>query len=107
MLGHELAVEQPEPAHLQPRDQPGERYLRGVGAQREHAFPEKRAAQPNAVEAADQFAAVPGLYRMGVAEAMKLGEAALDFAVDPGLVAFRTAADDLGEGTIAGDLEFP
>jgi hypothetical protein len=59
MLGHELAVEQGEAADDQPRDQPGERYLRGVGPRREHAFAEEGGAQPDAVEPADELAFQP------------------------------------------------
>jgi hypothetical protein len=78
MLGHELAVEQPVAADLQPRDQPGERDLRGVAAAREHAFAEEGAAERDAVEAAGELAVLPAFDRMGVAEPVKLGEALLD-----------------------------
>src|SRR3546814_21158057 len=86
MLGHELAVEQPESADEQPRHQPGQRHLGRIGAQREHTLTEKGAAQPNAVKTADQFLVLPTFYRVGVAEAMEEVGALLDLAVDPSLL---------------------
>jgi hypothetical protein len=67
MLGHELAVEQLEPADDQPGDQPGERHLGRVAPGREHALAEEGGAEPHAVQAADQLAILPCLDRMGVA----------------------------------------
>src|SRR3546814_6108318 len=86
MLGHELAVEQPESAYEQPRHQPGQRHLGRIGAQREHTLTEKGAAQPNAVKTAYQFLVLPTFYRVGVAEAMEEVVALLDLAVDPSIL---------------------
>jgi hypothetical protein len=49
MIGHELAVEQGEAAEPQPRDQPGQRHLRRVGAARHHGFAEKCATDRDAI----------------------------------------------------------
>jgi hypothetical protein len=69
MLGHELAVEQPETARNQSCDQPGERHLGRVGAGGKHALAKEGAAQLHAVQPADQFLAFPAFDRMGMAEA--------------------------------------
>ena len=105
MFGHELAVEQGVAADLEPGDQPGKRHLGGIGAQREHAFAEEGCAEADTVQPADQLALLPDFDRMGVAEAVELGEAPFNLKVDPGLVAFRAAADYLAERAIQGDFE--
>jgi hypothetical protein len=78
VIGHELAVEQPEAADLQPRHQPGQSHLRSIGASREHAFAEEGRAELHAVKAADKLPILPALDRMGVAEAVELVVALLD-----------------------------
>jgi len=85
MLGQELAVEQFESADLQARDQISERDLGRVIGAAEHALAEKGAAQPHAVEAADQLVARPGFDRMGIAAAMQLRISDLDIGIDPGV----------------------
>ena len=65
MRRHELAVEQAEAADDQPRHQPGQSDLGGVGLQRHHRFAEESRAEPDAVEAAGQLAVLPDLDRMG------------------------------------------
>ena len=96
VVGHELAVEQGEAADLEARDQPGQRDLRRVGRAAEHAFAEEGAAEPDAVKAADQLAAVavPDLDRMGVAAGVEGEHGALDLAVDPGFLAVGAGGDD-------------
>jgi hypothetical protein len=84
MIGHELAVEQNEAGQLHPRHQPGERHFRRIGAAREHALAEKCPAQRHAIEAADQFIAIPAFDRMGKTALMQVDIGCLDLAVDPG-----------------------
>jgi hypothetical protein len=72
MFRHELAVEQPVPAHLHPRHQPGQRHLRGIGAEREHALAEEGAAELHSIKAADQFLLMPAFDRVSVAEPVQL-----------------------------------
>ena len=71
-----LNVEPVESARAQVFDQKQQREFRGVGAQVEHALARERAARVNAVEAADQLAALPSLRAVRVAEAVKLRVAA-------------------------------
>ncbi len=105
MRGHELAVEQREVADPQPGNKPGQRNLRGVGHAAEHGLPEKGTAKLHAIEAAYQFALVPALDRMGMANRVEAERRPLDVGVDPGLVAVRAGEQDLVEGTVAGNLE--
>ena len=56
-----------KPPTFKPRDQPGERHLRGVARRREHRFAEEGGAELDAVKAADQRAVLPAFDRMGVA----------------------------------------
>ena len=107
VAGHELAVEQGEAADLQPRDQPGQRDLRGVGHPAEHAFAEEGAAELDAVEPADQLAvrrastsiewAWPAAWRPSVARSIS--------ALIQVSSRSAQARDDLGEGAVAGDGE--
>ncbi len=80
MLGHELGVEQAEAAGPQPRHEVDERDLRGVALAVEHALAEEGAAEPHAVEAADQPAVAPDLDRVAVAEVEQLAVEAADAA---------------------------
>ena len=59
MPGHELTVEQREVADLQPRDEPGERGLGGIGGAAEHRFAEEGATEAHAINPADQYAVLP------------------------------------------------
>ena len=61
MIGHELAVEQRVTADLQSRDKMRQRNFRGIGRAAEHRFTKKRAAQRNAIKAADQLTIAPCL----------------------------------------------
>ena len=105
MIGHELAIEQGEAAGFEPRHQPGERDLRGIGAQREHAFPEKGTAERDAVKAADEIAVLPAFHRMGVAEPMKRAVTFLDLGIDPGFLPLGAMADNVTKGAIRGHLK--
>ena len=105
MLGHELAIEQPVAAHDQPRDEPGERDLRSVGARGEHALAEEGAAELDAVDASDERAIGPAFDRMGMAEPMEEIVAAFDLVVDPGLLTVGAMTDDRIEGAIGRHFE--
>ena len=105
MVGHELAVEKLEAADAQPRHQPGQRHLGGIGPQREHALAEEGAAERDAVKAADQLLVLPAFDRVGVAEPVEQIVALLDLAVDPGLLALGAMVDDGGEDLVVGDRE--
>ena len=59
-----LRVEQHEAARAQPIDQRDQRHLRRVGDAVEHRLAEERAAERDAVEAADQRAVLPRLDRV-------------------------------------------
>ncbi len=84
MIGHELAVEQREPAEPQPRHQPGDRHLRRIGPSRHHRFAEKRPPQRHPVQPADQFVPVPAFDRMGKTNLVQMPIGPLDRPVDPG-----------------------
>jgi hypothetical protein len=105
VIGHELAVEQQEIANPQAGDQPGQGDLRRVGAHAEHGFAEKCAAQSHSIQSAGERAVFPAFDRMGLARRVKANRRPLDIGIDPGLVAVRTGADDLGEGGVMGDRE--
>ncbi len=105
MLGHELAVEQPETTDQQARHQPGERHLRGIGAEREHALAEKGAAEADAVQAAHQLALFADFDRMGVAILVKPDVAGLDLGIDPGVGSAGAQMKNLRESPVAGHLE--
>ena len=103
--GAELAIEQGEVADLQPGDQPGQGDLRRVGHPGEHRFPEKRPAQLDAIEAADQPPVVPAFDRMGVADRVEAERGPLDHLIDPGFVAVGTSQQDVMEGAVPGHRE--
>ena len=71
MIGDKLRVEQREAAGLQPRHQMHQRDLRGVARAVKHALAEKRAAERDAVEAADQALAVIDLDAVAMADARR------------------------------------
>jgi len=83
MPGDELRVEQGEAPIFQPSHQIDQRDLAGVACAREHALPEKRAAEMHAIQAAHQRAVLPHLDRMTMAEREQLAIEASDPPVDP------------------------
>jgi len=107
MLGQELAVEQLEPANLEPRDEIGQRNLGRIARPAEHALPKESPSEAHAIQAADQFVARPGLDRMGIAAPVQLGIGTLDIRVDPGIGPprgrLRAMRDDLAECRVHGD----
>ena len=84
MVGDELGVQQHEAASEQPPHQMHQGDLGGVGTPAEHALAKERAAERNAVKAADQFATGPGLDAMGMAAAVQIHEKILNFVIYPG-----------------------
>ncbi len=105
MVGHELAVEQGEIPDLQPRHEPGQRDLRGIGRAAEHAFAEERAAELDPVEAADKIVRLPDFDRMGVVQLVERAHRALELGVDPGFLAVRAGRDHVREVAVVGDPE--
>ena len=105
MIGHELAIEQFEPADAKASDEPRQRDLGRVGAGAEHRFAEKGAAEADAIEAADQFAIVPAFDRMSLAGSVETERGALDIGVDPRLGPVGAGADHVGESGVTGNGE--
>ena len=85
MRSEPLGVEQGKPARAHPLDQRPERDLGGAGRAMKHRFPEKRAADRDAVEAADEFVSRPGFDGVRMAELVQLRVAGDDLVVDPGV----------------------
>ncbi len=105
---HHLNVEPVETPRLEVVDEEEQRELRGVGPQVEHALAREGAARVHAVEAADQFLALPGLDAVRVAAPVEFAIAFDDFGRDPrpALVRAldgRAGADDALEGAVDGE----
>lgn len=84
VLVDELRVDQLEPRFPQPCHQVAERHLAGVRLYREHALPEKRAADHDAVKAPCEIAfLVPRLGAGGIALAVKFRVKRDNLVVDP------------------------
>ena len=99
MRRDELGVEQHEAAGIESVHQMGHGHLAGIGAPVEHGFPEKSAANGQAIKPADQLGVVPDLHGMGDATPEQLAIDATNGAVDPGggpIGADRGAALDDG-----------
>src|ERR1700761_917001 len=93
-------------ARLESRDQMDQRNLRCVAPEMEHALAEKRAAEADAIEAADQFVAVIDFNGMAIAALVKLAVEIADADIDPGPRASRPrfgAALDHGIEIAVGD----
>src|SRR5690606_31253897 len=95
MPGHELAVEQAITGVAQQRDEPGQRDLGGVAGAAEHALTAERAVEPDPVEAADHFPALPAFERMRISGEVQRTVAGGDTIADP---AFRMARPWRGAG---------
>ena len=68
VVSDKLRVEQRKAAGAQPRDEMHERDFGSVALEMEHAFAEKRAPEPHAVEAADEFFAIVNFNRVAMAD---------------------------------------
>jgi hypothetical protein len=103
-----LRIEQRITTCLQPRRQMHERDLARIGHAREFAFGKKRAPKRQTIESANQPPPVPGFDAVGETAPVQSFKHVDDGIVDPGFVPVRlglcTAADDLIEGGIGGDL---
>lgn len=66
----------------------------GVGGVAEHALPKEGRTNAHAVKPAHQLSILPGLNRVGMAEAVQLGEDINNRLVDPGVSAGSGAAAD-------------
>ena len=109
MVGHILGVEQDEASRDQSGDQMHERDLRRVPHDMEHALPKKRAAEPDAIEAARELVILPDLDTVTMAEFVQTYIEFANTTVDPGIVASRmwrgAAVDHRVEGCIDGHGE--
>lgn len=109
MIGLELAIEQGEAPHLEPRDEPGERHLRRIARPRHHRFAEKGPPQREAIKSAHQLAILPAFDRMGVTLGVEIEEHGFDRLADPGFGAIGLGLgaepDQLAEIAIGGHLE--
>lgn len=94
-------------ADLQPRDEPGERGLGGIGRAAEHRFAEESATEAHSIDPADEVAAVPAFDRMGVTRGEQAERGAFDIGVDPGLGAVGAAVEHGGEVAVDGHRELP
>lgn len=104
MVRHELAVEKCEPPDPQARHEPGQRHLRCVGRAREHAFPEKGAAQRYAIKPADEPLTVPAFDAVRVPHRVKTSACFKYRFVDPAILPTfdqrGTAPHDVGKHRI-------
>lgn len=90
MRGHELAIEQGEPADPQPRHQCGQRNLGCVTRPAHHTFSKEGAAERQPVKSAEQrrlalVIRAPAFDAVSKAHFMQRDEAALDRMIDPRL----------------------
>jgi hypothetical protein len=109
MIGHELAVEQPEAPHPQPRHQPGQCHLGSIGRAGEHALAEESAAKRYAIKATDQPPIFPAFDTVSMTHGMKPPARLENRPIDPGFVAILrrlgTESHDVVEGPVRRHLE--
>jgi len=91
MRGQELGIKQLKPSGLQSMDQKGQGGFGGVGGPRKHALAEKRRANHNAINPANQLVAVPDFNRMRMTQGVQVAVGRRDFGIDPRFGAVRTA----------------
>jgi hypothetical protein len=107
MVSHELAIEQFEPAHLQPCDEPRQSNLRCVGFTRKHAFAEKRASQAQPVQPAYQATSRPAFDAVGMPFFMQAAECLFNIRINPSVpsarLRFGTSGNDLRKRGIGGN----
>ena len=107
--GEHLDVEEREIALAQVFDKVVQGDFGGVADAVEHGFAGEKAADSNAVDAADKFVILPAFEAVGVALLVKLGIGFKEFAGNPGGAATGSgrgaAFHDLGKSAIDRDLE--
>jgi hypothetical protein len=106
MVGHELAVQQFKPAKSKPCNQPRQSNLRRVGFAREHAFPEKRAAQGQPVKPAHKATFRPAFDAMCPPLLVQAAESRFYIRINPSVLSIRlrfgTSGNDLRKSGIGG-----
>ena len=105
MIGDELRVEQGEAAGAQPGHKRDQREFRRVARAAEHAFTEERAAERDAVEAADKVVVRPDLDRAGVPGTVEIDIERADLRIYPRLRPVGAGVDHGVEGGVDADLE--
>src|SRR6266568_7689258 len=100
-----LRIEQRKFLSAQAFDQSNQRDLRGVRYAMKHRFAKERAADGNAVKSAGEFVLAPRFDGMRVAEVMQAFVAFDNFAVDPGVLAFRARPNHVAKAMVDRDLE--
>lgn len=109
MIGHELAIEQFEPAVLHTCHQPRKRDFRRIGGAREHALAKEGPAHGEAVQTADQFVLQPAFDAVRFSCGVQRQKRFFDIGVDPGFAAvggrLGAVPDDGGEGVVAGNAK--
>jgi len=84
MVGHELTIEQFEPADSHTRDQICQCDLRRIGGLGKHAFAEKCPAHCEPVQSADKLTVQPAFHAMRLPYAVQRAKRVLDIGIDPG-----------------------
>src|SRR5206468_2361665 len=100
-----LRVQERESARAQTFYQGHQRDLRGVRYAMKHRFAKERAADGNAVKSAGEFVLAPRFDGMRVAEVMQAFVAFDNFAVNPGVLAFRAGPNHVAKAIVDRDLE--
>src|SRR5271166_5033693 len=83
MIRHELGVQKPKAAGLEPGYQMDEGHLGGVACAVEHALPEECAPQRHSVKSADERIALVNLQTMAMATLVELAIKKPDTGIDP------------------------
>src|SRR3954468_3224632 len=89
VIGHELRVQQLEPAGLEPGHEMHERNLGCVAGAVEHALAEEGAAEGHAVKTADKGIALVDFQAVAMAAIVQLAIEDADARIDPGAWAVR------------------
>src|SRR4051794_35480698 len=83
VLGHELRIEQLEPARPESRGEMHERHLGCIALTVKHGFPEEGGPELDAVKAADELAVAPRLDCVAMTQVEQLAVEPADARVDP------------------------
>src|SRR3954469_24246662 len=109
VIGHELRVQQLEPAGLEPGHEMHERNLGRVACAVEHALAEERAAKWHAVKTPDEGVALVDFQTVAMAAIVQLAIEDADARIDPGARAvglrLRAALEHGVEVPVHGDGE--